>query len=244
MQKIKTIYFPHYFAGEYDLVADLDLPSNAWLSKEIEPDTWRIAIQWKLNLGIDEDDIIQSEWEGFIKAKYPGLVKYLKEWEGPITILALSFTDETDLAKVVRECVELADIYAASANGSDDIEDYCPGTLRSMGYMCRELGFPGAEKEIEEIAKDLCIPEEEQDEEEEFKAPPVEVIAEFLGGVELQGSEEEQVRICEQITSVEYNDMETVISTIEGFVKNKKVFDKYAKQAKKNEFYKRYFRAN
>lgn len=70
---------------------------------------------------------------------------------------------------------------------------------------------------------------------------PSHVVSEFLGSVEFGGSTERQLYLAEQIASGNYSDMEQLIETTRGFVKNQKVYHKMVQGLRDHEFYKKHF---
>jgi hypothetical protein len=70
---------------------------------------------------------------------------------------------------------------------------------------------------------------------------PPDVVTEFLGSVELKGSDERQIFVSEQIASQTYNTMDDLVDTVKGYVKNQQRYERHIEKIKTNPFYQKYF---
>jgi hypothetical protein len=68
-----------------------------------------------------------------------------------------------------------------------------------------------------------------------------EIVGEFLGGVQLTGTPQHQIDVAEQLAASEYQSMENLIGTVQGYVKDRKRYNQYCEKVRKHDYYKPYF---
>lgn len=72
---------------------------------------------------------------------------------------------------------------------------------------------------------------------------PHHVVTEFIGQLELSGTDERQIYVSEQLASISYSSMEDLINTSQSFVKNRARFNAMVEKLKTHTFFKPYFEA-
>lgn len=72
------------------------------------------------------------------------------------------------------------------------------------------------------------------------KKIPDHVVLEALGYFTLNGSDEQQVNIAEQIASMEWSSLDNLINTIQGYAPSRK-FKKELAELKESDFFKPYW---
>jgi hypothetical protein len=68
-----------------------------------------------------------------------------------------------------------------------------------------------------------------------------EIVGEFLGGVDLTGTPQKQIEVAEQLAACQYPNMENLIITVQGYVKDLKRYKQYCEKVKAHDYYKPYF---